>query len=216
MPKKKELIETLHRIQQILHTGGEVGRRRMEELGEEAMRAFDAAIHAIDHRINARREIRAHRPFLRRWRRSFLRSLRPVGQALRHVASMPFIYAMIVPSVILHLFLEVYHRVAFRLYGIPRVVARDYFVFERALLPSLNWMEKLNCLYCSYVNNLFQYAVEIAGRTERYWCPIKYANRMKRTHSQYELFIDYLEADTLREKWDKLRDFSDLENNKPH
>lgn len=214
MPEKHALIEKLHKIQQVLHESGEMGRQRLEKLGEEAMASFDTAIRAIDHRVNARKEIRARRPFLRRWKRGFFRSLRPVGQALRHAASMPFIYAMIVPSVILHLGLEVYHRVAFRLYGIPRVRARDYFVFERALLPSLNAMEKLNCLYCSYVNNLFQYAVEIAGRTERYWCPIKYANRMKRTHSQYELFIDYLEAETLREKWDKLRDFSDLEDEK--
>jgi len=212
LPTKNELIETLHKIQQSLHESGELGRRRLEELGEEAMNAFDAAIQTIDRKINVRHELRERRPFLRQWKVGLVRTLRPLSWAIRHTLSIPFIWAMFVPSLVFHFFLEFYQQFAFRLYGIPRVKGRDYFVFDRALLPYLNWLEKLNCLYCSYVNNLLQFAVEVAGRTERYWCPIKYANRMKKTHSQYELFIDYLEADTLREKWDKLRDFSDLKD----
>jgi hypothetical protein len=55
-----------------------------------------------------------------------------------------------------------------------------------------------------------QYAVEIAGRTERFWCPIKYATRVPKTHSQYNKFVDYLDAENFREKWKELRDFSDI------
>ena len=212
MPNKKELIEKLQKIQQILHTTEAPGRGHLESLGEELMKSFDTAIRSIDQRVNARHEARVHRAVHRKWRRSFVRSLKPIGEAIRNILSMPFVYALIIPVVILHLFLEVYQRVAFRLYRIPRVRARDYFVFDRAQLSSLYWVEKLSCLYCSYANSLFQYAVEIGGRTERYWCPIKHANHMKRSHSQYEMFMDYLEADTMREKWAKLRDFSDLKD----
>lgn len=210
MARKDELEEKLHQIQQALREGGELGRKRLEAMGEELMHAFDKAIRAVDLKVDVASEVRKRKDLLRRWKRGFFRNLRPFSWALRHALSIPFIWAMVLPSVLLHLFLEFYQHTAFRLYGIPRVRDRDYFVFERAHLPYLNWIEKLNCLYCSYVNHLFQFAVEIGARTERYWCPIKYANRMSRTHSQYELFIDYLEAETFREKWDRLRDFSDV------
>jgi hypothetical protein len=215
MAERNDLADILKRIQDKLHSSEELGRKHLEELGEEAMHAFDAAIKVIDRKINVRHEIGQRRPFLKQWKVGLIRTLRPVSWAIRHTLSLPFIWLMVVPSVFLHLCLEFYQQITIRLYGIPRVRARDYFVFDRALLPYLNWVEKLNCLYCSYVNHLFQFAVEIGGRTERYWCPIKYANRMRKTHSQYELFIDYLEADTLREKWDKLRDFRDLKNDLP-
>jgi hypothetical protein len=210
MPHKKELSAKLREIQNILHGGEEMTRKRLEQLGEETLAAFDAAIKAVDKRINVAAEIKKQRIALRRLKLGLFRTLHPLSRVLRHFLSMPFIYAMIIPALILHLFTEVYQQVCFRLYDIPRVKSSDYFVFDRGRLPYLNWLEKLNCLYCSYVNNLFQYVVEIGGRTERYWCPIKYANRMKRQHSQYELFVDYLEADTFREKWKKLQDFSDL------
>ncbi|PIV52133.1 hypothetical protein COX67_03305 [Candidatus Falkowbacteria bacterium CG_4_10_14_0_2_um_filter_36_22] len=52
--------------------------------------------------------------------------------------------------------------------------------------------------------------MEIAGRTERYWCPIKYANNLKEHHSQYSKFVDYLDAKNYRGKLGELRDFSDI------
>ena len=210
MPSKPDLSETLRKIQQTLKETEDIGRKHLEELAEEVMHSFDHAIQAVDRRVNASEEIRKRRALLRRWKLGLWRTLRPAGWTLRHLLSMPFIYSMIVPAVILHVFLEFYQQMAFRLYGIPRVRAREYFVFDRAGLPYLNWLEKVNCLYCSYVNHLFQFSVEIGARTERYWCPIKYANRMKGHHSQYEQFIDFLEAESFREKWKKLRDFSDL------
>lgn len=110
---------------------------------------------------------------------------------MRHLLAMPFIYMMIIPAIVLDIFLTAYQYTALPLYRIPRVKREDYFIYERRFLSYLNWFEKLNCLYCSYVNGLFAYAVEIAARTERYWCPLKAAHHPKFTHSLYHDFADY-------------------------
>jgi len=130
---------------------------------------------------------------------------------IRYIISMPFIYMMIIPAIILHFFLEIYHQVCFRLYKIPLSHAKEHFCFDRSLLPYLNWFEKINCFYCSYFNCLLSYAREIAGKTERYWCPIKHAQRRKDPHNEYENFVDYLEGKELREKWQDLRNFEEKE-----
>ena len=113
---------------------------------------------------------------------------------------MPFIYGMIVPAVILDICTTVYQHVAFRLYRIPRVKRGDYIVFERKYLDYLNFVEKIHCLYCSYVNGLFAYCVEIAARTERFWCPIKAASKPRFTHSWYKQFADYGNPDEWKER----------------
>ncbi len=110
---------------------------------------------------------------------------------IRHFLSIPFIYGMIIPTVILDIFLTVYQWTAFSLYRIPKVKRSEYIVYERRFLDYLNWVQKINCLYCSYVNGVFAYAVEIGGRTERYWCPIKSANKPKFSHGWYKDFADY-------------------------
>lgn len=129
---------------------------------------------------------------------------------LRYLISMPFIYVVIIPVVILHIFVEIYHQVCFRLYDIPRVQYKEYFVFDRRHLPYLNWLEKINCAYCSYFNCFISYVREIAARTERYWCPIKHAKKRVSPHSQYHCFVDYSDGETLRKEWGKLREFSEL------
>ena len=131
----------------------------------------------------------------------------------RYFVSMSFIYGMFIPSVIFHVAIELYQQVCFRLYGIPLVNYRDYFITDRQLLSLLSPMEKINCIYCSYVNNLLRYSSEIGGRTERYWCPIKYYRRVEAQHSQYEKFMDEKNPgpEELRTQWKELRDFSDLE-----
>lgn len=126
---------------------------------------------------------------------------------IRHILSAPFIYSMIIPSVILHIFLEAYHRICFFLYRIPYVDYRDFFVFDRGRLSYLNIVEKINCWYCSYVNGLMSYGVEIAGRTEKYWCPIKHAKRRTNTHKHYDEFFEYLEGKEYSEKLPEMRKF---------
>lgn len=130
----------------------------------------------------------------------------------RYVVSIPFIYGMFFPAFIFHIGIELYQQVCFRLYGIPLVDYREYFINDRQLLSLLNFWEKINCMYCSYVNNLIRYSAEIGGRTERYWCPIKYYRRVNKTHSQYPKFIDEKNPNSkeLRKQWKELRDFSDL------
>lgn len=108
--------------------------------------------------------------------------------------SVPFIYSMIIPALVLDLFVSIYHSVAFRLYKIPLVKRNEYIIFDRWELNYLNIIQKINCHYCSYVNWLFSYAVEIAWRTERYWCPIKSSQKMKWWHDWQEYFADYWDS----------------------
>jgi len=110
---------------------------------------------------------------------------------VRELLSIPFIYSVIIPALILDLFITIYQFFAFRLYKIPRVKRKDYIFYDRWELDYLNIFQKLNCHYCSYVNWLFWYAVEIAWRTERYWCPIKSSQKLKWGHDWQEYFADY-------------------------
>ncbi len=118
---------------------------------------------------------------------------------VREVLSIPFIYSMIFPALFLDLFLFVYQNTAIRLYKIPLVKRSDYISFDRKELDYLNWIQKINCLYCSYVNWLFSYAVEVGGRTEKYWCPIKSAKKMKVSHDWQRYFADYGDPEWFRE-----------------
>ncbi|MDD2693824.1 MAG: hypothetical protein PHY14_02730 [Candidatus Gracilibacteria bacterium] len=120
---------------------------------------------------------------------------------IRHFLSIPFIYAMIVPTLLLDIFLTIYQWTAFSLYHIPRVKRKDYIVYDRRFLDYLNLIQKINCLYCSYVNGVFAYAVEIGARTERYWCPVKAANKPKFSHGWYRDFADYGNPEEWNEKF---------------
>lgn len=110
---------------------------------------------------------------------------------VRELLSIPFIYSIIIPAIILDIFITIYQFFAFRLYKIPKVNRKDYIVYDRLQLDYLNILQKVNCHYCSYVNWLFSYAVEIAWRTERYWCPIKSSQKIKWGHDWQEYFADY-------------------------
>ena len=114
---------------------------------------------------------------------------------LKHLLSAPFIYGLIIPVVIFDIGVSTFQAVCFRLYKIERVQRSDYIVMDRHRLAYLNIIEKLNCIYCEYVNGLIAYAREIASRTEQYWCPIKHAQKMVDVHKRYADFIDYGDAD---------------------
>lgn len=107
----------------------------------------------------------------------------------------PVIYSVIVPLVILDLFVTVYQRVCFPVYGIERVRRADFIRIDRHHLAYLNAIQKLNCVYCGYANGLIGYVQEIAGRTEAFWCPIKHAARIGAHHAYYAQFIDYGDAE---------------------
>jgi hypothetical protein len=127
----------------------------------------------------------------------------------------PFIYACIIPFVLLDLFISTYQAVCFPVYGIPKARRSDYIAIDRNKLRYLNALEGLNCMYCSYGNGLLAYVVEIAGRTEQHWCPIKHARRIQNAHDRYSHFLPYGDGAAYREQIDKVRDdFSDLKDPK--
>ncbi len=116
------------------------------------------------------------------------------------VLTAPFIYALIIPLVLLDIFVSIYQAVCFPTYGIEKVKRSDYLVFDRGHLAYLNALEKLNCAYCSYANGLLAYAHEIAGRTEAYWCPIKHARKTAGAHANYIDFVPFGDADAYRKR----------------
>jgi len=121
------------------------------------------------------------------------------------ILSAPAIYAMIVPALLMDLGLWIYQTVCFPIYGIPKVKRSDHIVLDRHYLKYLNLLERLNCDYCSYFNGLSSYAMEIAARTEQYWCPIKHAYGKAQRHSRAHLFVDYGDAEMYRTKLMELR-----------
>lgn len=125
------------------------------------------------------------------------------GAFLRNALSMPFIWLMIVPVVILDAFLELYHRVCFPLYGMSYVKRSQYIrVTDRAKLPYLRWYEKINCAYCGYVNGLLHYASVIAGKTESYWCAIAHLEERGYVPTEFEKqFAKYGDEASLRRRY---------------
>jgi hypothetical protein len=107
------------------------------------------------------------------------------------ILTSPFIYAVTIPLVLLDIFASAFQAVCFRVYGIRQVKRREYVVFDRHRLAYLNILQKINCTYCAYANGVLAYVLEIASRTEQYWCPIKHAERVKGTHRRYDAFLEY-------------------------
>jgi hypothetical protein len=70
-------------------------------------------------------------------------------------------------------------------------------VIDRHHLHYLNILQKLNCVYCGYVNGVISWARELASVTEQYWCPIKHARKVRGSHTRYAQFIDYGDAEAL-------------------
>ena len=125
---------------------------------------------------------------------------------LRNVLSAPFIYSMIIPFVFLDLTITIYQAVCFRLYRIPKVDRKKFIAIDRYNLEYLNGMEKLNCVYCGYVNGLIAYMREIVARTEQYWCPIKHARKILDPHRRYARFADFGDPADYHERQIKLRE----------
>jgi hypothetical protein len=69
---------------------------------------------------------------------------------------------MLIPAIFLDICMFIYQNTAMRLYKIPLAKRSDYIVFDRKQLAYLNWIQKLDCIYCSYFNGLMQYSVEVA------------------------------------------------------
>jgi hypothetical protein len=128
-----------------------------------------------------------------------------VKAPLLTILSAPVIYAMVVPAMLMDLCLCIYQELCFPIYGIPKVKRSDHIVLDRHYLKYLNVLERLNCDYCSYFNGLSSFSMEIAARTEQYWCPIKHASGKAQRHSRAHRFVDYGDAESYRTKLAELR-----------
>ncbi len=185
--KIDELIDALKRLEEELEAEF---RKKREK--------FPFIIEAK--RIRFAEEVILHQRRLRIGLARYLREARPL-----FVLTAPVIYAGIVPLLLLALTLTVYQAVCFPVYGIPKARRGDYLVFDRADLPFLNALEKLNCGYCSYANGLAAWFREVAARTEQYWCPIKHARRIRDAHARYPRFFEYGDAESYRKGLERLR-----------
>jgi hypothetical protein len=209
--KKNGLNGDLNALFEKLLVKRDQGLKSVEDLKSAIIAKLDKEIIRLYAKKDLIAEMWMRREELRLQKMSVLKKIarNSLAMNLRYLLSMPFIYMMIIPAILLHITVEIYQHVCFRLYGIPRVKAKEFFIFDRRLLPYLNWFEKLNCFYCSYFNCLISYVKEIGGRTERYWCPIKHSKSVKYPHKYYNEFVDYADGEALRKKWEELRNFED-------
>jgi hypothetical protein len=121
------------------------------------------------------------------------------------ILSVPLIYFLVIPFLLLDISVEIYQAICFPIYGIPKVRRRDYLIFDRGRLAYLNAIEKAGCVYCSYANGLLAYIAEIAARTEQHFCPIKHAHPAVQVHSRYPHFLPYGDAQAYRSRSEGVR-----------
>jgi len=176
-------------------------RKLEEDLDIELARRRLELGYTVDHgKIEFQEQIlKYHKRIRRHWLRYCL-DTRPAV-----LLTAPIIYALILPFALLDLFVSIYQLTCFRVYGVARVRRSDHLVFDRSQLAYLNWLERLNCRYCSYANGVISYVREIAARTEQYWCPIKHSRRILGTHERYHAFADYGDGAAYEQELAKLR-----------
>ncbi|MDZ7641763.1 MAG: hypothetical protein U5J62_07065 [Desulfurivibrio sp.] len=186
--------------------------KRLKELEQELSAEIQRKEEEFSYHIKGRRVIFAREA--RRRHRLMVKSLRRFlyESRLLVILTAPVVWSCLLPALLLDLFITVYQASCFPVYGIPKVKRGDYIVIDRHALSYLNPVEKLNCLYCGYVNGLIAYTREIAARTEQYWCPIKHARMTKEVHHRYHKFMEYGDAESYRRLVEKIRrDFADLD-----
>ena len=138
-----------------------------------------------------------------------------LNASLLNILTTPIIWFCIIPAVFMDLVASAYQFICFKIYDIPKVKRNDYIVIDRHSLSYLNPIEKLNCVYCGYVNGVIAYVQEIAARTEQYWCPIKHARKLGTIHNRYHKFLEYGDGQEFQKRLAEIRkDFSDLRDGK--
>ena len=118
---------------------------------------------------------------------------------IKHFPVLPFITVALIFIILLDFWVELYHRISFPLYGIKYVRRRDYIKIDRHKLSYLHPFQKLNCIYCGYVNGALKYISEVVGETEKYWCGIKHeAKEGFNSPSYHDEFLEYGDAETFK------------------
>jgi len=186
-PKIDELMAKIRELQAELENDLERKREQFRYHLENRRARFEQDIVSLHHRL----------------RKSSLRYLAEAPALF--ILTAPVIYGAIFPMLLMDLTVTIYQIICFSVYKIPKVRRTDHFIYDRHLLSYLNWIERLNCLYCSYGNGLMSYGREIVGRTEQYWCPIKHARRLAYAHDHYPNFFDYGDAERYRAELEQLR-----------
>jgi len=184
---------------------------RMEALEKELAGEFEQVGTDVRYTIERKkvrfsREIRRqHRLLAKKWASYVYES------GFLMILTIPVIWGAAIPALLMDLTVSAYQCICFPVYGIPKVRRGDYIVIDRQSLSYLNWIEKLNCIYCGYFNGLLAFVREVAARTEQYWCPVRHARTPKATHSRYHLFLEYGDAENYRARLETVRrQFDDL------
>ena len=111
---------------------------------------------------------------------------------VRQIISLPIIVMLFPAILLLDIFLEIYHRTCFFLYGLPYIKRSHYIKIDRQKLSYLNFPQKLGCMYCGYANGFAAYFVAIAAATEHYRCGIMHAKSDKfRAPTHHKDFVPY-------------------------
>ena len=187
-----------------------IGKMRLleQELVEEAKKKETEFCYTVHGKaVHFTEEARIKHRKLRRSLRHYL-----VNSRFLVLVSSPMIWLCAIPIVLTDVVGTLYQAICFPIYGIPRVRRGDYLAFDRHRLTYLNFVEKINCEYCAYVNGILSYFTEIAARTEQHWCPIKHAGCAKCAHSRYKRFLEFGDAEQYRLHIEEVRrSFQDLE-----
>lgn len=124
----------------------------------------------------------------------------------RHLLSTPFIWAPLIAVCFLDIMVTIYQAVCFPFYGLEAVKRSQYIqIMDRGRLQYLTGLEKLNCMYCGYVNGFLLYAKEIAGRTEKYWCGIMHEGKpgfITHDDQKRREFSGYDDGEDFQKKYD--------------
>ena len=193
MSKLEEIITEIKRLEQ--------------ELLQELQQKQDEYLYIIDgKRVQFEEETRRyHRTLATKIHTYFATA------SILNILTVPVIWFCLVPALFMDIVVSVYHSICFRIYGIPRVRRSDYIVIDRQSLEYLNWIEKVNCVYCGYFIGLIAWVQEISARTEQYWCPIKHARKLATIHSRYHRFLAYGDSENYQQKLTRLRrDYDDV------
>lgn len=187
----------MNKIDDILERIGQLEK----ELKAELSKAEDEFLYTVrDRKVFFTQEAREyHRKLAQKW------SAYVYDSGLMIVLTIPIIWLALIPAALMDAAVCLYQLVCFPVYGIPRVKRRDYVIMDRHKLRYLNWIEKLNCAYCSYFNGLLGFVTEVAARTEQYWCPVRHARPLKAVHSRYRLFFGYGDAQAYRKGLAEIR-----------
>lgn len=172
-----------------------------QELAHELRQKQDEILFTIRRRkvLFSEEMRRRHRELAARW------SDYVYDSGVMIILTIPVIWSALVPAIILDVVVAAYQWTCFPIYGIPRVRRGDYVVIDRHALQYLNFIEKLNCVYCGYFNGVMSYVREVAARTEQYWCPIRHARPVKSVHGRYQHFFAYGDAEGYRSRLAEVR-----------